>query len=361
MPPSGRRPSSSATSRATERTRRPRSLPPFQERDRQPHHEIRSRQSLSLRPHPGVRAQRRVDLAPAGRAGRPAHPAAGRQRGRRRDRHGGRHDAGRAGQQRPGQRCLRDPLGRRATPWPQCLGSGAPGLDARVLPQEVWRWRPGAPDARHRLGHRAGRRARLGRPEQALRQAAIRRPVRTRHRHRRARLPGATGGAAEVGRRHADPAGAAGLRPGLPALGPGARGGRAVPLRRRRAGAAGHRADRGRGLLQRRDRPRAGEVLRRAGRRAHGRGPGGLPAGMGDADLARLSWPHAARDPAQRPGHRRADRAGHPGEVRHGVAAGRLGRVAAPADRGHEAGLRRCLPLCVGAIVDDADPRANAR
>jgi gamma-glutamyltranspeptidase/glutathione hydrolase len=41
--------------------------------------------------------------------------------------------------------------------------------------------------------------------------------------------------------------------------------------------------------------------------------PGQLPARMGHADPEGLRRPHGARDPAQRPGHRRADGAGHAG------------------------------------------------
>jgi gamma-glutamyltranspeptidase/glutathione hydrolase len=65
------------------------------------------------------------------------------------------------------------------------------------------------------------------------------------HRDRRARLPAAGGGAAEVGRGHARTAIPAGLRPGLHALGPCARGGRAVPVQGRGAGPARHRQTRG--------------------------------------------------------------------------------------------------------------------
>jgi gamma-glutamyltranspeptidase/glutathione hydrolase len=37
------------------------------------------------------------------------------------------------------------------------------------------------------------------------------------------------------------------------------------------------------------------------------------------------------------------------------------GEAAAPADRGHEAGLCRRVPLCGRAFVDGSDPRADAR
>ena len=49
----------------------------------------------------------------------------------------------------------------------------------------------------------------------------------------------------------------------------------------------------------------------------------GIQARVGRADRADLPRLHAARDPAERAGHRGADGAGHPGELRPGADAGR--------------------------------------
>ena len=86
-------------------------------------------------PQPPDGAQRRVDLASAGLAGRPAHAAQGRQCDRRGDRRGGGADHRRADLQRPGQRQLRDPVGRQGPARPQFVGCCAGGLEPGLLPQ----------------------------------------------------------------------------------------------------------------------------------------------------------------------------------------------------------------------------------
>ena len=66
---------------------------------------------------------------------------------------------------------------------------------------------------------------------------------------------------------------------------------------------------------------------------------------LGHADRARLSRLHGARDPAQRPGHRRVDGARHPRALRPRRGRRGLGRHAAPRNRGDEARLRRRVSL----------------
>ena len=63
-------------------------------------------------------------------------------------------------------------------------------------------------------------------------------------------------------------------------------------------------------------------------RGAHGRRFRRAPRGLGDAARARLSRRDRARDPAQRPGHRRADGARHAGQFRSRRAGARFGRRA---------------------------------
>ena len=82
---------------------------------------------------------------------------------------------------------------------------------------------------------------------------------------------------------------------------------------------------------------------------------------MGRADRQGLPRLHAARDPAERAGHRGADRAGHPRQFDLAALAGRRRRVAASADRGDEARLRRRLPLRRRSARDGGDARADAR
>ena len=90
------------------------------------------------------------------------------------------------------------------------------------------------------------------------------------------------------------------------------------------------------------------------------RRPRRLQARMGQAHRQGLPRSHAARDSAQRPGHRRADRARHPAAVRSGEHAGGRRRFAAPADRSDEAGLCRHLPVRGRPCQHGGDPRADA-
>jgi transposase-like protein len=87
---------------------------------------------------------------------------------------------------------------------------------------------------------------------------------------------------------------------------------------------------------------------------------GRAPARMGQASGEELPRLHPARDPAQRPGYRCTDRAGHPRQVRRGQPAGRFSGVATSANRGDETRLRRCLPLR-GRRRHGGDARADAR
>ncbi|VWX57150.1 hypothetical protein VARIO8X_120079 [Burkholderiales bacterium 8X] len=322
---------------------------------------LQLRQSLHLHAHSGVRAQCRLDLASARGAGGARNPPARRQCGGCGHCDGRCDDAGRAGQQRSRQRRVLHPLGRAGAAWPQCLRLLAGSLDAGIFQAQVRERRQHAAAARYRFGDRARRGRELGRAFGAFRQAAVRGPAAARDRDRRARLPGDPGGAAEVGGGGFAAAVAAGIRQDLPAVGAGAEGWRAVQVQDRGAGAEGHCRDQGRCVLQRRDRRGTRKVFDRQWRQPQGARPFELAARVGCADQPGLRRPHAARDSAERPGHRGLDRARHPQELRHRIDAGRLDRLAAPADRGHEAGLRRYLPLCVRPFVDGCESRADAR
>ena len=203
--------------------------------------------------------------------------------------------------------------GRRARR-PQRLGPRAGGVDARSAS------RAGG-DARARLGHRhdSRRRVGLGRAVAALRRAALRRPVRARDPLRARRLRGVAGRRREMG---------AAPSPHMP----------------RDLGWSEHFLPRGRA-------PTPGErfVERRAGAHARRRSPqptarrstAASSRSDGRARAAAHGGAHAlddfathtrrlgrrrsrcdyrgvdgARDPAQRPGHRRADGARHPRELR---------------------------------------------
>jgi gamma-glutamyltranspeptidase/glutathione hydrolase len=99
----------------------------------------------------------------------------------------------------------------------------------------------------------------------------------------------------------------------LPALGPRARGRRAVPFPAAARALKLIAETKGEAFYR-------GEIAEALARFSEGQGgshaggPRLLQARMGEADRAGLPRLHAARDPAQRPGHRRADRAGHPGK-----------------------------------------------
>ena len=93
--------------------------------------------------------------------------------------------------------------------------------------------------------------------------------------------------------------------------------GRALRVQGSRPDAAPHRRDARRGLLPRRDRRAAG-AARQGQRRKHVAGRScELQARVGRHDLEGLRRPHAARDSAQRAGHRCIDGARHAGEARH--------------------------------------------
>ena len=114
--------------------------------------------------------------------------------------------------------------------------------------------------------------------------------------------------------------GPARFRPGVPA-------GRTRAARRRKIrvqetclGPGKDRGHEGQGILSRRACRKArggGEEARRRAARVR---LGGAPARLGEAARDGLSRLHAARDPAQRPGHRGADRARHPRELRLALA-----------------------------------------
>ena len=249
----------------------------------------------------------------------------------------------RAVQQRPRLGRLLHPLGRQEAARPERLGPGPGGVDAGVLPQEARRRRGPAAGARLGLGDGARRRRRVGRALRAVRQIAVRRPARAGDRDRRARLRGAGHRPAEVGRGGAAARRAAGLGRGVPAAWPAARGRRALRVPGRGARAEGDRRDARRRALRRRDRRGGGGAFARQRRRDGSERLRRVQAGVGRADRHRHLRPSAARDSAQRAGHRGAGRARHPAPLRHRVAADRRRRVAAPADRGDEARLRRRL------------------
>jgi gamma-glutamyltranspeptidase/glutathione hydrolase len=208
------------------------------------------------------------------------------------------------------------PVGRQATAWPECLGR------ARRRPGRLNTSRPKYGDdahhaahARHGLRHRARRRGRLGGAERALWQAAfadLMEPA--------IEWPSAATWCRPWCSR-------SGLRPGACAAGharlcgqaflPWGRAPRWVSCSasRRRACAAAIAASRARPSTKARSPSALAAFAKEQG--------GGA---MTVADLAAYQpeWVtpiaqglprlHAARDPAQRPGHCRADRAGHPGK-----------------------------------------------
>ena len=187
-------------------------------------------QPVSDDPHPGVRAQRRVDVAPARRAGGVADAVEGRQRGRRgagrRGRDHGRRAPCRAGR----RRCVRARVGRRAAVRAERVGRRAGRMERRLFPQAPrrggQRHREQA-DARLGHRHRAGRDRGLGSAACEVRFAAVRGPARTGDRDRGARLCGAADRRAQVGGRGAGTQGVAGFRGHLHAAWPRTAGGRA--------------------------------------------------------------------------------------------------------------------------------------
>ena len=93
----------------------------------------------------------------------------------------------------------------------------------------------------------------------------------------------------------------------------------------------------------------------KAGRAGRSR-PAGLPARMGRADRQALRPSHDPRDSAERAGHRRADRARDCRARGRDRVASRFGRLAASADRGDEARVRRCLSLRRRSARDGLTP-----
>ena len=243
------------------------------------HHDIRLEQPLPDDPQPADGAQRRRHLAGSGLASGAAHAATRRQRGRCGDRRGRCADHRRAGVQRPGQRQLRDPVGRQSAARPELVGCRARGLEPGLLPQEI-RHEQRRQDADARLGHRhhAGRGGGLGGAVRALRQAAVCRPAGAGHRAGRTRPWRGRDRGRQMAPRHALAARLAGLCRGLHAARPRTRAGRALRVLGRRRHAAPDRADQGRGLLPRRNRREAGGACQRQRRQHDAVRSGQLPA-----------------------------------------------------------------------------------
>ena len=267
----------------------------------------------------GLRAQHRLHLASARRAGRAAHDPAGRQRRRRGDRRRGVMTHRRAVQQRPRLRRVLHPLGRQASctastprarrrrPGRRSTSARKHGADAHAPPKRGW-------DSVTVPGAVAGWVA-LSR---ALRQAAVRRPAGAGDRDRRARLRGADRRAAEVGR--GDAAARARSR-AWPR--PSCR----TAARPRSASASRSRPRRARcGRSPRRAATRSTAARSPRPRRAHARANGGAMTARRLRRAIEPEWVEpigidyrghrAARDPAQRAGHRGADRARHPAPLR---------------------------------------------
>ena len=124
---------------------------------------------------------------------------------------------------------------------------------------------------------------------------------------------------------------------------PSACGGRAIYGAGARASAQSDRGDEGAGFLHRRFGGEHGSPRPQAWRRADGGRSRGAQGRLGRATRAGLSRLHVARDSPQRPGHRGANGAGHPGGVRSRGATGRFRRQPASADRSGEARVCRRL------------------
>ena len=297
-------------------------------------------QPLRLAAQAAARAERRRHLPAARRAGGAADARRRRQRGGRDPRHRDHAVAGRAGVERHRLGCLRARLGRTQTARPERFGALAGRVDARLLPRQT-----GHAGARLGHDHRAGRRIGMGRDARQVRQAAVPQALRAGDPLRPRRLSGLADdrGTVAVPGRQAE--GPARLRPGVPAGRTRAARRRKIRVQETRLGPGKDRGHEGQGLLSRRAGRKArggGEETRRRAARVR---LGGAPARLGEAARDGLSRLHAARDPAQRPGHRGADRARHPRQLRLALAPGRRRRQRAPADRGGEARLRRWLAL----------------
>ena len=102
------------------------------------------------------------------------------------------------------------------------------------------------------------------------------------------------------------------LRPGVSARRTRAARRRKIRVQETCVGPGKDRGDEGQGILSRRACRKARCGGDKTGWRAARVRPGRAPARLGEAARDGLSRLHAARDPAQRPGHRGADRARHP-------------------------------------------------
>src|SRR5262249_49441854 len=121
------------------------------------------------------------------------------------------------------------------------------------------------------------------------------------------------------------------------------RGGRGIYGAGARESAQADCGDQGAGVLYRRLGGEHGGPCPQAWRRADGGRSRAAQGRLGRATRAGLSRLHVARDSPQRPGHRGADGAGHPGGVRSRGAAGRFRGQPASADRSGEARVCRRL------------------
>ncbi len=309
---------------------------------------------LCVPAHARPREERRRDLAAARRAGGARHAAARRQRGGRGTGRGDHAHRRRAHLERHRLGRVRDPVGRPAPGRAQRLGARAGGVDARAL-------RGTRCDAAARMGLGDGARVRvgLGHAVQALRQASLRGALRARHPLRARKLHGLADHRVELGAAGAGPQGVLGVLLDLPAQGPRALSGRALLLPAAGRDAGGHRRDEGRELLPRgaRRAHRARQPLRR--RRDDAGRPGRSRLRLGRPDLDRLPRLPAARDAAERAGHRRARRARDAAPPRRRRLRARFRRQPAPADRGDEARVRRRLAQRRGPGGDAGPARAD--
>ena len=127
--------------------------------------------------------------------------------------------------------------------------------------------------------------------------------------------------------------------------GPRAASGRGIQISRAGCYARGHRQHPRPGVLPGRTRRKNGGRRQKTRRPAHRRGLGRAPRRLGRHDFAALRRGRTARDSAERPGFGRPDGVGPVETPRREPLRGGLGRQFAPPNRGHEARLRRRLPL----------------
>ncbi len=284
-------------------------------------------------------AQRRLHVPAAGSAGGAGDARRRWQRGRRGAGRRDHPDLGRAGVQRHRLRRLRDRVGRRAVAWVECLGAFAGGVDAGVL-----RGQPGS-CARLEFGDRARCGIGLDRIARPVRQVAVCTDLRAGDPLRPRWVPRLPDGGRAVGEAGIGAAVTTRLRRGVSSWRTGAVTGGAVPASRAcRDAGVDRRHSRG-VVLPGRAGGEDGGAFDRERRGDAGLRPGRAPRGLGRPDQHRLPGLHAARDPPERSGDRRVDRARHPAALRHGLAPSGFGRQRAPADRGGQVGLRRCAGL----------------